>query len=70
MFLAYQQGMPAVAMTSAVFSLVTVGMVVGQSMLSYAGARLVQAVWMERYAHALAGLVIVVTGLAVLFLGL
>ena len=70
MFLAYGQGIAAVAITSAVFSLVTIGMVVGQSMLSYAGARLVQAAWMERYAHALAGLVIVLTGLAVLVLGL
>ena len=70
MFLAYQQGVPAVAMTSAVFSLVTIAMVVGQSCLSYAGVRLIQAAWMERYAHALAGMTIVLTGLAVLVLGL
>lgn len=46
---------------SAVFSVVTIAMVVGQSLLSYAGARLIRAPWMERYAHALAGLVIVLT---------
>jgi hypothetical protein len=53
-----------------VFSVVTVGMVVGQSCLSYAGVRLVSAPWLERYAHALAGLVIVLTALFVLLAGL
>jgi len=43
---------------------------VGQSCLSYAGVRLVHTDWMERHAHALAGGVIVLTGLAVLVLGL
>lgn len=70
MFLAYKEGLQAIIATSAVFSLVTVGMIVGQSCLSYAGVRLVQAHWMERYAHALAGAVIVLTGLAVVLLGL
>ncbi len=70
MFLAYQGGLQAIVLVSAVFSLVTIGMVVGQSCLSYAGVRLVQSEWMERYAHAMAGLVIVLTGLAVLLLGL
>lgn len=70
MFLAYKGGLSAIVVVSAVFSLVTIGMIVGQSCLSYAGVRLVQAEWMERYAHALAGLVIVLTGLAVIFLGI
>jgi hypothetical protein len=70
MFLAVQHGMRAVAVTSLVFSLVTIAMVVGQSCLSYAGVRLIQAPWMERYAHALAGLVIALTGLLVLVLGI
>lgn len=70
MFLAYQGGLQAIVLVSAVFSLVTVAMVVGQSCLSYAGVRLIQTQWMERYAHALAGGVIVLTGLAVLLLGL
>lgn len=70
MFLAYQGGLKAVVLVSVVFSLVTIGMVVGQSCLSYAGVRLIRAEWMERYAHALAGGVIVLTGLAVVLLGL
>lgn len=70
MFLAYKGGLSAIVVVSAVFSLVTIGMIVGQSCLSYAGVRLIQTDWMERYAHALAGLVIVLTGLAVILLGL
>ncbi|MBI3020544.1 MAG: hypothetical protein HYY90_05515 [Candidatus Omnitrophica bacterium] len=70
MFVASQQGMPTVWAMSTVFSVVTVAMVVGQSTLSYAGFRLVTAPWVERYAHALAGLVIVLTALFVLATGL
>jgi hypothetical protein len=70
MFLASQQGMAAVWVMSLVFSLVTIAMVVGQSCLSYAGVRLIRTQWMERYAHAMAGGVIVLTGLAVVLLGL
>ena len=70
MFLAYQHGMPTVLAVSGIFSLVTIGMVVGQSCLTYAGVRLIQAEWMERYAHALAGLVIVLTAVFVTILGI
>ena len=70
MFVASQHGLPTVWAMSAVFSLVTIGMVVGQSCLSYAGVRLIDAPWMERYAHALAGLVIVLTAVFVLLAGL
>lgn len=69
MFVAAQQGMPVVAAVSAIFSVVTVGMVIGQSCLSYAGVRLIQAPWIERYAHALTGLVIVLTAIFVLLTG-
>ncbi len=69
MFVASEQGLAAVWAMSLVFSLVTVAMVVGQSALSYAGVRLINAPWMERYAHALAGLVIVLTALFVLLTG-
>ncbi|HEX9780647.1 MAG TPA: hypothetical protein VGB20_05465 [bacterium] len=69
MFLAYERGMAAVTLVAAVFSLVTIAMVVGQSCLAYAGMRLFHPAWMERYAHTFAGLVIVLTGLAVIALG-
>jgi len=70
MFLASERGVPTVWAMSGVFSLVTVAMVVGQSCLSYAGVRLIQAPWMERYAHALAGLVIVLTAIFVMAVGI
>ena len=69
MFVASRHGLPMVWAMSAAFSVVTVAMVVGQSCLSYAGLRLIQAPWMERYAHALAGVVIVLTAIAVMLLG-
>lgn len=69
MFVAVQHGLTTVWTMSLVFSIVTIGMVVGQSCLSYAGVRLVSAPWMERYAHALAGLVIVLTALFVMLAG-
>ncbi len=69
MFLAAQEGMPAVWATAGLFSVVTVAMVVGQSLLSYAGMRLINAPWMGRYAHALAGLAILLTAVFVLATG-
>ena len=69
MFVASRQGLSMVWAISAVFSVVTIAMVVGQSCLSYAGARLIEAPWMSRYAHMLAGLVIVLTAVAVMLLG-
>ncbi len=70
MFLAYEHGLAIVAVVSLIFSLVTIAMIVGQSCLTYAGARLLHASWMERYAHAMAGLVIVLTAVFVLLTGL
>ena len=70
MFLAYKEGMAAVWIVALVFSVVTIAMVVGQSCLTYAGVQLVRAAWMERYAHAISGLVIVLTAIAVLTFGI
>ena len=69
MFVAAKAGLPTVWAISAVFSVVTVAMVVGQSLLGYAGVRLIAAPWMERYAHTLAGLVIALTGIFVILAG-
>lgn len=70
MFVASQHSLRVVWIVSLVFSLVTIGMVVGQSCLSYAGVRHFAAPWVERYAHALAGLVIVLTALFVMLAGM
>ena len=70
MFVASKQGLPTVWAVSAAFSVVTIAMVVGQSLLSYAGIRLINAQWMERYAHAMAGLMILLTAIAVMLMGI
>ena len=70
MFLTYKQGWAAVWIISAVFSVMTIGMVVGQSCLTYAGVRVIHAPWMERYAHTLAGIVIVLTAIFVWLAGI
>ncbi len=70
MFLAYKEGLMAIVTVATIFSLVTIAMVVGQSCLAYAGVRLFRPAWMERYAHTLAGVAIVLTGVAVLVLGI
>jgi len=69
MFLAYERGLPTVWAMSGVFAIVTIGMIVIQSCLAYAGVQRIRVPWMERYAHALAGLVIVFTAVAVLVVG-
>jgi hypothetical protein len=70
MFLAYKDGMPMVLLVSGVFSLVTIAMITGQSCLMYAGVRLVRVPWAERYAHALSGLVIILTAVFVMVVGI
>jgi hypothetical protein len=69
MFLAFASGWGAVVFISLLFSLVTVGMVVGQSLLAFAGAQWFWNPWLQRYAHVLAGLVIVLTGVFVMVSG-
>lgn len=55
---------------AAVFALVTVGTMVGATMLGLAGLRPLRLDWMERWSHTLAGGVIAASGLAILVLGL
>jgi hypothetical protein len=69
MFVASHHGTGVIVAMSAVFSVVTVGMIISQSCLAYAGVRLINVPWMERYAHALAGLMIVLTALFVMVAG-
>ena len=70
MFIAAGEGIRAVFVISLVFSVITVAMVVGQSCLGYSGVRLIKAPWMDQYAHAMAGIVIVVTAVAVMVIGI
>ena len=70
MFLAIQHGWHGVWLTTAAFSLVTVLMVVSQSMLAFLGLALLPSGQMEQWSHVMAGGVIALTGIAVVFLGI
>ncbi len=68
MFLATEYGWPAIFLTSLVFSVMTIFMMMAQSLLAYYGIQLIKHDIAERYSHAFAGLVIVLTGAFVMIL--
>lgn len=70
MFLAVQYGWSGIWLTAGVFSITTVFMVVGQSLLAFLGMNLLPEKTMERWSHVMAGVVIALTGAAVMFLGI
>lgn len=70
MFLATEYGWQGIFLTSIAFSIVTIFMMLGQSLLAYFGIQLIRHDIAERYSHAFAGLVIVLTGGFVLLLGI
>lgn len=67
-FLATEYGWAAIFLTSLTFSIVTIFMMVVQSTLAYSGIQLIRHDIAERYSHAFAGLVIVLTGFFVMLL--
>ena len=70
MFPAARGNMFDVALVASVFGAVTVGTMLGVVMAAYRGLSRVHVRGLERYAHALAGLTIFVSGGAITFLGL
>ena len=58
------------ALAALLFGLVTVTTMVGATLFMHAGARRMRFGGMERWTHAMAGGVLMASGLAVLFLGL
>jgi cadmium resistance protein CadD (predicted permease) len=70
MFLATEYGWGAILVTSLVFSLVTIFMMLAQSLLAYFGIQLIRHDIAERYSHAFAGLVIALTGGFIMLTGL
>lgn len=70
MFLATDYGWPGIFLTSLTFSLVTIFMMLAQSLLAYFGIQLIKHNTAEKYSHAFAGLVIVLTAIFVMFLGI
>ncbi len=70
MFLSATRGWTAVILVSAIFSLVTLIMMIGQALLAYVGLSLVRLHKLEHYSHTTAGLVIAITGLMVMAFGI
>lgn len=70
MFLATDYGWAGIFMTSLVFSVVTIFMMLAQSILAFAGIQLIRHDIAERYSHAFAGFVIFLTGAFVMLLGI
>ena len=69
MFLATDYGWHGIALASATFSVVTILMMMGQTLLAKFGIQLIRHDIAERYSHAMAGFVIALTGGFILFLG-
>ena len=70
MFLATDYGWEGIFLTSLTFSIITIFMMLVQSLLAYVGIQLIRHDIAERYSHALAGFVIVLTGCFVIILGI
>ncbi|MDD4938994.1 MAG: hypothetical protein PHE18_04995 [Candidatus Omnitrophica bacterium] len=69
-FLGYNYGYTGIAAVSAVFSVITIAMMLSQSFLAFKGVQLIKYDFAEKYSHALAGLVIALTGVSVMILGI
>jgi threonine/homoserine/homoserine lactone efflux protein len=69
-FLGYNFGWPGVIIVSIAFSIVTIIMMLTQSLLALMGIQLVKNDIAERYSHAFAGLVIALTGVFVMVVGI
>lgn len=70
MLLAAQHGWGAIWLVSVLFSIATIAMMIGQALLAYLGVRLLATERLERWTHALAGVLIALTGLLVMALGI
>jgi hypothetical protein len=69
-FLGYNYGSTGVILVSAVFSVITIMMMLVQSLLALMGIELIRHDLVERYSHALAGFVIALTGVFVMAAGI
>ena len=65
-FLGYNYGYSGVIAVSAIFSIVTIVMMLAQSLLAFMGIQFIKNDIAERYSHAFAGLVIALTGVFVM----
>lgn len=69
-FLGYNYGYTGVISVSIIFSIITIIMMLAQSLLAFMGVELIEHDFAQRYAHAFAGLVIALTGIFVMVLGI
>jgi nickel/cobalt transporter (NicO) family protein len=69
-FLGYNYGYMGVISVSIVFSITTIAMMVAQSLLAFKGIQLIKNDFIEKYSHAFAGLIIVLTGIFVMVAGI
>jgi nickel/cobalt exporter len=69
-FLGYNYGYFGVILVSLIFSVITIFMMLSQSLLAFMGVQLIKNDIADRYAHAFAGLVIALTGVFVMALGI
>ncbi len=70
MYPAARHDMRSVILIGAIFSVVTIATMLAAVMLPLAGVKLVRLGSLERYSHALAGMIIMMSGLGIRFLGL
>jgi nickel/cobalt exporter len=69
-FLGYNYGYFGVLVVSLVFSIITIFMMLSQSLLAFMGVQLIKNDTADRYSHAFAGLVIALTGVFVMVMGI
>lgn len=69
-FLGYNYGFAGIMAVSVVFSIITLIMMISQSLLAFMGIQLIRNDIADRYSHAFAGLVIALTGAFVMVLGI
>jgi cadmium resistance protein CadD (predicted permease) len=69
-FLGYNYGWLGVITVSVVFSIITIIMMLAQSLLAFMGIQLIKSDILERYSHAFAGFIIALTGVFVMFAGI
>jgi sulfite exporter TauE/SafE len=69
MYPAARHDMGSVILVGSIFSVVTVGTMLATVMLSLAGVRSVRLDGLERYSHALAGAIVMLSGVGIRFLG-
>ena len=70
MFLATDYGWSGIFMTSLIFSIVTILMMLAQTLMAHYGIHLIRHDIADRYSHAFAGFVIILTGGFIMVLGL